>query len=112
MSAYAALATLSRRRLSLSAHTPREIVVPLITPILFALVIGPALNEVIGSFTNGLDYVSFVAVGTVGLLVPLNMMFAGLGVIIDRQEGARRELLAAPIRRSLLVFSNLSVALG
>jgi ABC-2 type transport system permease protein len=112
MSTYAALATLSRRRISLSAHTPREIVVPLITPILFAVVIAPALNEVIGTFSNGLDYVSFVAVGTVGLLVPLNMMFAGLGVIVDREAGARRELLAAPIRRALLVISNLAVAMG
>src|SRR6266480_738018 len=112
MSAYAALATLSRRRFALSAHTPREILVPLLTPVLFALVIAPALNEVVGGFTSGIDYVSFVALGTVGLLVPLNAMFAGLSVIIDRQSGARRELLAAPIRRSLLVFSNLTVALS
>src|SRR5204863_5854232 len=112
MSAYAALATLSRRRFALSAHTPREIVVPLITPVLFALMIAPALNEVVGGFTPGIDYISFVALGTVGLLIPLNTMFAGLGVIVDRQAGARRELLAAPIRRSLLVLSNLTVALS
>src|SRR5438552_8765538 len=91
-------ATLTRRRFALSAHTPREILVPLLTPVLFALVIAPALNDVVGGFTSGIDYVSFVALGTVGLLVPLNTMFAGLGVIIDRQAGARRELLAAPIR--------------
>jgi ABC-type multidrug transport system permease subunit len=67
---------------------------------------------VVGGFTPGVDYVSFVALGTVGLLIPLNTMFAGLGVIVDRQAGARRELLAAPIRRSLLVLSNLTVALA
>ena len=38
-------ATLSRRRFSLSADTPREIVVPLLTPILFASVIAPALAK-------------------------------------------------------------------
>src|SRR5205814_10220120 len=37
--------------------------------------------------------------------------FAGLGVIVDRASGARRELLAAPVPRSLLVLSNLLVAL-
>ena len=37
-------------------------------------------------------------------------MFAGLGVIVDRESGAQRELLAAPIRRSLLVLGNLAVA--
>jgi len=106
-----ALRTLAGRRLSLSAHTPREIVVPLLTPILFALVIAPALAKMIPSAPGALDYKTFVAVGTVGLLVPLSCMFAGIGVIVDRESGARRELLAAPIPRTLLVVANLLVAL-
>ena len=105
-----AFATLSRRRFALSASTPRELLVPLLTPILFAVVIAPALAKMVG-LGNGLDYKTYVAVGTVGLLVPLSCMFAGLGVIVDRDSGARRELLAAPVPRSLLVLGNLSVAL-
>jgi ABC-2 type transport system permease protein len=112
MSTMSAVATLSRRRFALSTRTPREIVVPLLTPILFAIVIAPALRDSFGGFHSSIDYLSFVALGTVGLLVPLSTMFAGLGVIIDRDSGAQRELLAAPIRRSLLVFGNLSVALA
>src|SRR5437764_1363682 len=61
--------------------------------------------------TRGMDYMSFVAVGTVGLLVPINCMFAGIGVLVDRESGAQRDLLAAPIARSLMVFGNLAVAL-
>ena len=106
-----ALATFARRRFSLSAKTPREIVVPLLTPILFALVIAPALAKMVHS-ANGLDYKSYVAVGTVGLLVPLSCMFAGIGVIVDRDSGARRELLAAPVPRSLMVGGNFVVALA
>jgi ABC-2 type transport system permease protein len=53
-----------------------------------------------------------VAVGTVGLLIPLNTMFSGLSVIGDREQGAQRELLAAPIPRRLLVLGNLVVALA
>src|SRR5215813_12400869 len=83
-----ALATLVRRRFTLTARTPRELVVPLLTPVLFALVIAPAL------------------------LIPLNTMFAGLGVIGDRETGAQPELLAAPIPRFLLVLANLVVALA
>src|SRR5207302_6692711 len=112
MSTMAALATLSRRRFALSARTPREIVVPLLTPILFALVIAPALRDSFGGFHSPIDYLSFVALGTVGLLVPLSTMFAGLGVIVDRESGAQRELLAAPIPRALLPLGNLVVALG
>jgi hypothetical protein len=44
--------------------------------------------------------------------VPLNTFFLGLGVIIDRESGAQRELLAAPVSRGLLVLGNLVVALA
>ena len=104
----ARLATLSRRRLQLAARTPRELVVPLLTPILFALVIAPALKK---ALHTSVSYESFVAIGTLGLLIPLNTMFAGIGVISDRENGAQRELLAAPVPRALLVLSNLLVAL-
>src|ERR671935_2829256 len=103
------LATLSRRRFQLTARTPRELVVPLLTPIMFALVIAPALKT---ALHTGSSYESFVAIGTAGLLIPLNTMFAGIGVLVDRHEGAQRELLAAPIPRALLVLGNLVVALA
>jgi ABC-2 type transport system permease protein len=54
---------------------------------------------------------TFVALSTAGLLIPLNCLFSGLGVIVDRQQGAMRELLVAPIRRSSIVFGNLVAAL-
>ena len=108
-----ALATLSRRRFALTARTPRELVVPLLTPVLFAVVIAPALKQALGGFRNGgVDYEAFVATATIGLLIPLNTMFAGIGVIVDRENGARRELLTAPIPRALVVLGNLVVALA
>src|SRR6516162_3178743 len=103
------LATLSRRRFQLTVRTPRELVVPLLTPIMFALVIAPALKTALHTQAS---YESFVAIGTIGLLIPLNTMFAGLGVIVDRESGAQRELLAAPIPRGMLVVGNLLVALA
>ena len=101
------LATLAGRRFRLTARTPRELVVPLLTPLLFALVIAPALKQALHTSS---DYESFVATGTLGLLIPLNAMFLGLGVIVDREAGAQRELLAAPISRALLPLGNLVVA--
>jgi ABC-2 type transport system permease protein len=103
------LATLSRRRFQLTARTPRELLVPLLTPIMFALVIAPALKTALHTQAS---YESYVAIGTIGLLIPLNTMFAGLGVIVDRESGAQRELLAAPVPRALLVLGNLLVALA
>jgi ABC-type polysaccharide/polyol phosphate export permease len=103
------LGTLARRRFQLTARTPRELVVPLLTPIMFALVIAPALKT---ALHTGTGYESFVAIGTMGLLIPLNTMFLGLGVIVDRVSGAQRELLTAPIPRGLLVVGNLVVAVA
>lgn len=108
----AAWATLARRRLSLSARTPREILAPMATPLLFALVLAPALAKMIPGRPGGVDYRTFVIIGTVGLLIPLACTFAGIGVIVDRTSGARRELLAAPIPRGLVVAGNLAVAAG
>ena len=105
-----AFATLARRRFALSAHTPREILIPLLTPVLFAVIIAPALAKNAGPI-HGIDYMSYLAVGTVGLLVPISCMFAGIGVLVDRESGARHDMLAAPIHRSLMVFGNLAVAL-
>jgi ABC-2 type transport system permease protein len=104
-----ALFTLAKRRAALTASNPRQIAVPLLTPILFATVIAPALKQALGGLHSGIDYTAFVAVGTVGLLVPLASTFAGLSVIVDRTSGAQRELLAAPIPRALLVLGNLGV---
>src|SRR6476646_3295675 len=94
------LTTLAGRRFQLTARTPRELLVPLLTPIMFALVIAPALKTALHTDAS---YESFVAIGTVGLLIPLNTMFSGLSVIVDRVSGAQRELLTAPIARNLLV---------
>jgi ABC-2 type transport system permease protein len=107
-----ALRTLASRRAALTAHNPRQIAVPMLTPILFALVIAPALKSALGGLHSHIDYTAFVAVGTVGLLVPLATTFAGLSVIVDRDSGAQRELLAAPIPRALLVLGNLIVVLA
>jgi ABC-type multidrug transport system permease subunit len=105
----AAFTTLSRRRFSLSAHTPRELLIPLLTPILFADVIAPALAKSTGTI-RGIDYLSFVAVGTIGLLVPLSCILGGIGMLVDRESGAQRDLLAAPVPRALMVLGNMSVA--
>ena len=101
--------TLAARRFTLTTRTPRELLVPLLTPVLFALVIAPALKKALHTSAS---YESYVAVGTIGLLIPLNTMFSGISVLVDQESGARRELLAAPIHRALLVAGNLLVAVA
>jgi ABC-2 type transport system permease protein len=109
---FPAALVLAKRRLTLTVRSPRSIVVPLLTPVLFALVIAPALSNTIAVPAGRTAYMTFVALATVGLLIPLNCTFSGLGVIVDRQQGAMRELLVAPIRRSSIVVGNLIAALA
>ena len=110
--AVAAVAILARRRLALSVRTPRELLIPVMAPLLFAIVIAPALADTFGAAPGGIDYMTFVAVSTLGLLVPLSCIQSGLGVVVDRLGGARRDLLAAPIPRPLIVAGNLVVAVA
>jgi ABC-type polysaccharide/polyol phosphate export permease len=107
----AALLTLARRRLALSARTPRELLLPLLNPLLFALVVVPALADTLGGDVGGIDYLTYAAVSAAGLLIPLSCATAGLGVVVDRLGGAQRDLLAAPVPRPLIVAGNLVVAL-
>jgi ABC-2 type transport system permease protein len=106
-----ALATLAQRRAALTAANPRQIIAPLLGPAILALIVAPALKVATGGLHNHIDYLSFVGVGAVGLVVPLSCIFAGLSVIVDRHSGAQRELLAAPVPRAFLVLGNLAVAL-
>ena len=78
--------------------------------VLLALIVAPALKVATGGLHSPIDYQSFVGVGAVGLVIPLSCIFAGLSVIVDRQAGAQRELLAAPVPRAYLVLGNLVVA--
>ena len=86
---------------------------PLLAPALFALVVAPGL----ASYTSTTPAqetaaLTFFALATAGLLIPLNCIFSGLGVVIDREQGAMPELLVAPIRRSSIVVGNLIAALA
>jgi ABC-2 type transport system permease protein len=105
-----ALVALARRRAALTASNPRQIAVPLLGPALLAVIVAPALKIATGGLHNHLDYQAFISVGTIGLVVPLSCVFAGLSVIVDRHAGAQRELLAAPVPRAFMVLGNLAVA--
>lgn len=99
---------LAVRRLRVTTKTASGVIGQLMTPILWILVVGPALADSLGSFNPDVDYFTFIAVGQVAFVVPFTAMFNGLNVIVDRDFGILRELLAAPVRRSLIPIANAS----
>jgi ABC-2 type transport system permease protein len=110
--ALSAVPVLYQRRLTLTVRTPRELLVPLVTPVLFAVIIAPALASIVAAPGARTAYMTFVALATAGLLIPLNTLFSGIGVIVDRQQGAQRELLVAPISRASIVTGNMLAAVS
>lgn len=106
------IVTLATRRLALTIRSPRAFLVPLLAPLLFAMVVAPGLADSVNAPGGRTAYMTVVALSGAGLLIPLNCLFSGLGVVVDRQQGALRELLVAPIRRSAIVFGNLVATLS
>jgi ABC-2 type transport system permease protein len=107
----AGLAALYRRRVAIAVNRPVALLSQLLTPVLWILVVGPALAAAFGGFAHSLDYFSYVAIGQIVFIIPFSAMFAGLVVITDRDFGILRELLVAPIRRATIPLANIAAVL-
>jgi ABC-2 type transport system permease protein len=104
--AIAGIGPLYRRRLAVTTRTLSGIVGQIATPILWILVVAPALDTALGGFDPSIDYFTFVAVGQVAFLVPFTAMFNGLNVIVDKDFGITRELVVAPVGRGIITVAN------
>jgi ABC-2 type transport system permease protein len=100
------ISVLYRRRLAVTTRTISGIVGQIATPLLWILLVAPALDAALGGFDPTIDYYTYVAVGQVAFLVPFTAMFSGLNVIIDRDFGITRELVVAPLGRGAITIAN------
>jgi ABC-2 type transport system permease protein len=107
----AGLGPLYRRRLATTAKQPVAILGQMLLPVLWVLIVGPALAKAFGGFAKGYDYFSYVCVGQIVFILPFSAMFAGLAAMFDRDWGILRELLVAPIRRSIIPTANTAAVL-
>lgn len=106
----AGLGALYRRRLAVALSNPIAITGQLLLPVLWVLVVGPALARAFGRSSH-VDYFTYIAIGQIVFIIPFSAMFAGLVVIQDRNFGILRELLVAPIRRSVIPVANIATVL-
>jgi ABC-2 type transport system permease protein len=75
-------------------------------PVLWVLLIAPALDDALGDFSPDIDYYTYVAVAQVALIVPFTSMFSGINVIVDKEFGILREFLVAPVFRASIPLAN------
>jgi ABC-2 type transport system permease protein len=111
MIAAAGFTPLYQRRVALAVKRPIALVSQALTPVLWVLVVGPALAQAFGGFAHGVDYFTYIAVGQIVFILPFSAMFAGLVVMQDRDFGVLRELLVAPIRRSVIPLASIAAIL-
>jgi ABC-2 type transport system permease protein len=102
---------LYQRRLALALKNPVALIGQLLTPVLWVVVVGPALATAFGGFATRVDYFTYIAVGQIVFVLPFSAMFAGLVVMQDRDFGILRELLVAPIRRSTIPLATIAAIL-
>lgn len=114
------LFALIRREYLRWVRAPMWIVAGLMTPILYLLLFGQAFNlgALVGNAPGGSlllaralwgapDYFSYFAVGMVGLVAVTSALFAGTGVIFDKQLGIMQRTIATPTPRSTIFASIL-----
>jgi ABC-2 type transport system permease protein len=111
MTAAAGFTPLYQRRVALAVKRPIALVSQALTPVLWVLVVGPALAQAFGGFAHGVNYYTYIAVGQIVFILPFSAMFAGLVVMQDRDFGVLRELLVAPIRRSVIPLASIAAIL-
>ncbi|HKA03281.1 MAG TPA: ABC transporter permease [Acidimicrobiales bacterium] len=99
------------RRLQLSLRGATAMIGQLASPVLWVLVVGPAMASALGNFAPGTDYYTYIALGQIGFLVPFTAMFAGTTVIADRLFGILPEITVAPVRRAVYPLANAAVTL-
>jgi len=98
--------TLYKRRLAVATKTASGIAGTMTLPVLWVLIIAPALASALGGFNPSIDYFTYVVVAQVALIVPFTSMFSGINVIVDKEFGILREFLVAPVFRASIPLAN------
>ena len=54
-----------------------------------------------------INYIEFLVPGIIGMTILFTSMFAGLSVLLDKEFGFLKEIMVAPVRRSVIVIGRI-----
>jgi len=74
--------------------------------IFFLAIFGMGLGGFIGGF-SGINYLSYMAPGVIGMGLLFGSVFTGVSVIFDRQFGFMKEMLVAPVSRTSIILGKI-----
>jgi len=72
----------------------------------FLAIFGLGLGGFIGRF-GGINYLSYLAPGVIGMGLLFGSVFSGVSVIFDRQFGFMKEMLIAPVSRTSIILGKI-----
>jgi ABC-2 type transport system permease protein len=72
----------------------------------FLAIFGLGLRGVIGG-VDGIDYLSYMAPGVIGMGLLFGSVASGVSVIFDRQFGFMKEMLVAPVSRTSIIIGKI-----
>lgn len=84
-----------------------RIVSTLAMPFFWIVLMGVGLGSAFGSDVMGLDYLTFMATGIIGMSLLFNSIFSGVSVVVDRRFGFLKEVFVAPIPRSSIIIGKI-----
>jgi ABC-2 type transport system permease protein len=72
----------------------------------FLAIFGLGLGGFIGEF-SGVNYLSYMAPGVIGMGLLFGSVFSGVSIIFDRQFGFMKEMLVAPVSRTSIILGKI-----
>ena len=97
-----------RRELIRLKRMPTRIITGLAQPLLFLLVLGGGLQNIVGDhgLPPGVSYQEFIFPGILGMSIITSSLFSAVAIVWDREFGFMRDMLAAPVSRTSLVLGK------
>ncbi len=77
-------------------------------PLFFLAFLGMGFGRMSIPGLDGIDYVTFLVPGIVGMTMLFTSMFAGISVLWDREFGFLKEIMVAPVSRISIVLGRIA----
>jgi daunorubicin resistance ABC transporter membrane protein len=103
---FRALKIVLHRELIRFWHDRMRMISSLLQPVLYLLVLGTGLSNLLSIGGGNVDLKTFIFPGVLAMSVMFTAMFSAGSIVWDREFGFLREMLVAPVSRSAIVIGK------
>lgn len=95
-----------RRELIRWSRNRTRIITALVQPLLFLLVLGTGLADLLPAQKGSVNFQTFMFPGVLAMIVLFTAIFSAVSIVWDREFGFMREMMVAPVPRAALVVGK------